>query len=73
MQVDLVIVMLVFSILAILFVISRLYYAIKLLRDRVTMLSNVLIKMQKAKEEDQDEVNKKIQDEMNKKILEEGF
>ena len=81
MQVDLVTVMLVFSILAILFVIGRLYHAIKRLRDRLTMLSNVLIKMKKAKEEDQDdvhkkirvEVGKKIQDEMNKQILEEGF
>ena len=65
MQADLVFVMLVFSILAIIFVISRLNHAIKLLHNRVNMHSNILKKMKKAKEEvpiDEDEVIKQILD-----------
>jgi predicted Holliday junction resolvase-like endonuclease len=79
MRVDLVVVFQALSVLAILFVIGRLYHAIKLIRDRVTMLSNVLIKLKVAKDQGevhkkvQDEMNKKFQDEVNKKILEEGF
>ena len=65
MQVDLVTVMLVFSIMAILFVISRLYYAIKRLHVRVNLVSKILMKLKKTKDEDQHEVNKQI--------LEEGF
>jgi len=65
MQADLVFVMLVFSILAIIFVISRLNHAIKLLHNRVNMHSNTLKKLKKAKEEvpiDEDEVIKQILD-----------
>jgi len=65
MQVDLVTVILAFSIMAILFVISRLYYAIKRLHVRVNLVSKILMKLKKTKDEDQHEVNKQI--------LEEGF
>ncbi len=47
MQADLVFVMLVFSILAIIFVISRLNRAIKLLNNRVNIHSGTLKKMKK--------------------------
>lgn len=47
MKADLVFILLVFSILAIIFVISKLNRAIKLLNNRVNMHSNVLKKMRK--------------------------
>ncbi len=72
MHVDIVTIILVFSIFAILFVINRLYYAIRALRDRVNMLSNILKNLKKT-EDIQDEVTKKVRQEMNKKILGEGF
>jgi len=50
MQADLVFVMLVFSILSIIFVISRLNHAIKNLNNKVNMHSNILKKMKKGKE-----------------------
>ena len=67
MQADLVFVMLVFSILAIIFVISRLNHAIKLLHNRVNMHSNILKKLKKTQKEevptyDEDEVIKQILD-----------
>ena len=51
MRADLVFVMLVFSILAIIFVISRLNRAMKLLNNRVNMHSGILKKMKKEKKE----------------------
>ena len=71
MQVDIVTAFLVFSILAILFVIGRLYYAIKSLHKRVSLLSKILLKLKKTTEKN--EINEKVQDEINNKILEEGF
>jgi len=71
MQVDIVTAFLVFSILAILFVIGRLYYAIKSLHNRVSLLSKILLKLKKTTEKN--EINEKVQDEINNKILEEGF
>jgi predicted Holliday junction resolvase-like endonuclease len=65
MQADLVFVMLVFSILAIIFVISRLNEAIKLLHNRVNMHSNLLKKFKKAKKGapvDDEELIKQILD-----------
>ena len=49
MQADLVFVMLVFSLLAIIFVISKLNRAIKLLNNRVNVHSEALKKMKKDK------------------------
>ena len=72
MQVDLVTIFLVFSIFAILFVINRLYYGMRVLRDRVNMLSNVIKNLKKT-DDIQAEVNKKVREEMNKRILDEGF
>ncbi len=52
MQADLVFVMLVFSILAIIFIISRLNRAIRLLNNRVNMHSGTLKKMKKEIKEE---------------------
>ncbi len=67
MQADLVFVMVVFSILAIIFVISRLNRAIKLLNNRVNMHSGTLKKMKKEIKEggvsfDEDDAIKRILD-----------
>ena len=51
MRADLVFVILVFSILAIIFVISRLNEAIELLNNRVNMHSGILKKMKKENKE----------------------
>lgn len=52
MQADLVFILLVFSLLAIIFVISKLNRAIKLLNNRVNMHSNALKKLRKDIRED---------------------
>jgi len=52
MQADLVFVMLVFSLLAIIFVISKLNRAIKLLNNRINLHSSTLKKMKKEIEDD---------------------
>ena len=67
MQADFVFVMLVFSILAIIFVISRLNHAIKLLHNRINMHSNILKKLKKTQKVespiyDEDKVIKQILD-----------
>jgi hypothetical protein len=67
MQADFVFVMLVFSILAIIFVISRLNHAIKLLHNRANMHSNILKKLKKTQKAefpiyDEDKVIKQILD-----------
>lgn len=67
MRADMVFVMVVFSILAIIFVISRLNRAIKLLNNRVNMHSGILKKMKKDIEDgsvsfDEDDAIKNILD-----------
>ncbi len=66
MQADFVFVMFVFSILAIIFVISKLNRAIRLLNNRVNMHSGALKKLKKEQEEsitfDEDDAIKKILD-----------
>ena len=67
MEADFVFVMLVFSILAIIFVISRLNHAIKLLHNRTNMHSNILKKLKKTQKVefpiyDEDKVIKQILD-----------
>jgi|TARA_B100000315_G_scaffold131616_1_gene121164 predicted Holliday junction resolvase-like endonuclease len=65
MEADLVFVMLVFSLLAIIFVISKLNRAIKLLNNRVNMHSTTLKEIKKDKEvgmHDEDEAIQQILD-----------
>lgn len=67
MKADLVFTLLVFSLLAIIFVISKLNRAIKLLNNRINMHSSVLKKMKKDIEEggvsfDEDDAIKRILD-----------
>lgn len=67
MKADLVFILLVFSLFAIIFVISKLNRAIKLLNNRINMHSNVLKKMKKDIEAggvsfDEDDAIKRILD-----------